>query len=138
MRSYVYAGRYIEPEAMQVAQSSTGRSAFNDGRKGAKVSNAKRWADPESEYAVQTRERLAAANERRALSGDVLEVKVKTALLEARVQQADDPTSKELAEEFGVSVRRIQQVRKALGMSAKRGRAKKSETPSAGTVPPTE
>jgi hypothetical protein len=130
VRSYVYAGKSVEPERMTVAQSSAGRKALATmGRKGGQKS-AQRWkTDPDSEYAQGRRETLAAANARRALSGDVLESKVKAALLEARVQQANDPTSKELAAEFGVSVRRIQQVRKTLGLAAKRGRAKKSETP---------
>jgi len=130
VRSYVYAGKSVEPKHMTVAQSSAGRKALATmGRKGGKKS-AQRWkTDPDGEYAQRSRAALATANKRRSLSGDVLEAKVKAALLDARVQQASSPTSKELAAEFGVSVRRIQQVRKSLGLALKRGRAKESETP---------
>lgn len=123
VRAYVAKGQPTVSARSTQTQSSRGRKALATmGRRGAATSNARRWADPESDYARQTRERLAQANKRREMTGELLELRVKTAILDARSQSAPDPSTRELAGELGVSERRIQQVRKALGMAAKRGR----------------
>lgn len=104
VRSYVYAGKSAEPETMQVAQSSAGRKALSTmGRKGAKVSNARRWADPESEYAVQTRERLAAANKRRKASGNASRAHVLASVSTTYVELGRMPTWREIMADTGLS-----------------------------------
>lgn len=90
---------------------------------------AQRWKDRDSGYAKAELAKLEAANTRRSMSGELLETRVKRAILDARTQGAKDPSTKEMASAFGVSVRRIQQVRKKLGLGTRPGRSSKSETP---------
>lgn len=90
---------------------------------------AQRWKDRDSGYAKAELAKLEAANTRRSMSGELLETRVKMAILDARTQGAKDPSTKEMASAFGVSVRRIQQVRKKLGLGTRPGRSNKSETP---------
>ena len=95
------------------------------GRRGGQKA-AQRWeTDPEGEYARGRREALAEANERRTYAGQVLKARVQASILGARVEGAKDPSTKELAAEFSVSEARIKQIRKELGLSAKRGRPKR-------------
>ena len=107
-------------------QSSAGRKALATlGRRGGKKA-AQRWTDPESaDYTEKARAALDAATERRKIAGEILEAKIKMAILEARTQGLPDPTTKSLAGEFGVSVARVKQVRQKLGLQARRGRPKK-------------
>lgn len=81
------------------------------GRKGGQKA-AERWNDRNSEYARTELAKLKNAYAKRTLSGGLLEAEVKAAILEARTQEVADPSTKELAETLGVSVRRVQQVRK--------------------------
>ncbi|WP_246815844.1 hypothetical protein [Corynebacterium sp. HMSC28B08] len=104
------------------------------GRKGGQKA-AERWNDRNSEYARTELAKLKKANAKRTLSGGLLEAKVKAAILEARTQEVADPSTKELAETLGVSVRRVQQVRKALGMTGRQGRPKKAKRRKQYTVP---
>jgi len=95
------------------------------GRKGGQKA-AQRWEnDPEGEYAQRELNKLHKANRRRAMSGELLETRVKMAILDARAQGVKDPSTKALAQELGVSVSRIKQLRQRLGLQAKRGRPKK-------------
>ncbi|WP_231498756.1 replication initiation protein, partial [Corynebacterium glutamicum] len=123
VRAYVAKGKPVVPARSSEAQSSRGRKALATmGRRGGQKA-AERWkTDPDGEYAQENRQRLRAANKRREMTGELLELRVKTAILDARSQSVADPSTRELAGELGVSERRIQQVRKALGMEAKRGR----------------
>ncbi len=98
------------------------------GRRGGQKA-AERWKDRNSDYAQTELNRLAQANTKREMQGELLLAKVKMAILEARTQGVPDPSSKELADSLGVSARRVQQIRKELGMTAKRGRPSKSERP---------
>ena len=86
---------------------------------------AERWNDRDSAYAQKETEKLARANQRRAMSGELLETRVKMAILDARTQGVKDPSTKSLARELGVSVPRIKQLRQKLGLQAKRGRPRK-------------
>lgn len=95
------------------------------GRRGGQKTAQRLKTDPQGEYEQLQNEKLQKANRMRALKGDLLETKVKMSILDARAQQIPDPTTKELAAEFGVSVARIKQVRKTLGLQAKMGRPKK-------------
>ena len=94
------------------------------GRKGGQKA-AERWNDRDSAYAQKETEKLARANQRRAMSGELLETRVKMAILDARTQGVKDPSTKALARELGVSVPRIKQLRQKLGLQAKRGRPRK-------------
>ena len=94
------------------------------GRKGGQKA-AERWNDRDSAYAQKETEKLARANQRRAMSGELLEARVKMAILDARTQGVKDPSTKSLARELGVSVPRIKQLRQKLGLQAKRGRPRK-------------
>lgn len=123
VRAYVAKGQPRVSARSTQTQSSRGRKALATmGRRGGQKA-AERWkTDPEGEYAQANRQRLQAANKRREMTGELLELRVKAAILDARSQSAPDPSTRELAGDLGVSERRIQQVRKALGMAAKRGR----------------
>lgn len=109
--------------------SSAGRKALATlGRRGGQRA-AERWKDPKSEYAQQQRANLADANQKREWQGMALRAQVQSNILSARVQTGRDPSTKELAGEYGVSERRIRQLRCELGLTAKRGRPSKRETP---------
>ena len=94
------------------------------GRRGGQKA-AERWKDRNSDYAKAETEKLAKANLQRQWRGDALSAEIKTAILRSRIETGVDPTTKDLAAEFNVSVSRVKQIRKALGMSAARGRPKK-------------
>ncbi|MFF2168237.1 replication initiation protein, partial [Streptomyces sp. NPDC058175] len=122
VRAYVAKGQPTVSARSTQTQSSRGRKALATmGRRGAATSNARRWADPESDYARQTRERLARANELRTFSTDENKGRVLAYVSECK-RHGYDPTSKEVATELGLSVRRVNELRKALGISRKRGR----------------
>lgn len=125
VRGYVYANKTPD-EPTRARQSTAGRKALATmGRRGGKAA-AKRWqTDPEGEYAQSQRENLATANARRMYSGQALKARVQASILGARAEGAKDPSTKDLAAEFKVSEARIKQVRKELGLAAKRGRPKK-------------
>ena len=94
------------------------------GRKGGQKS-AERWQDRDGVYAQTEIKKLAQANQRRAMAGELLETRVKMAILDARTQGVEDPSTRDLAQELGVSVPRIKQLRQKLGLQAKRGRPKR-------------
>lgn len=88
-----------------------------------------RWkTDPNGDYAQGRRSALQAANAKRAARRAAL-FKGENGHLGGQNPGGADPSSKELADTLGTSVRRIWQIRKQLGMKAKRGRPNKSETP---------
>lgn len=128
VRGYVTAG-ITNPTSNSTGQArmtSRGRKALATmGRRGGHKA-AQRWNDPKhTDYQNAARTPLAQANQRREWRGDVLKSKVKSLILDARLQTGADPSTKELATELGVSITRIKQLRQALGMQAKRGRPKK-------------
>ncbi|SLN05568.1 Putative plasmid replication protein [Corynebacterium xerosis] len=131
VRGYVTAG-VTNPTTRTggaTRMSSAGRKALATlGRRGGQRA-AERWKDPESEYAQQQRTNLAAANQKREWQGTALRAQVQSSILSMRVQTGRDPSTKELAGEYGVSERRIRQLRRELGLTAKPGRPTKRETP---------
>lgn len=131
VRGYVTAG-VTNPTTRtggSTRMSSAGRKALATlGRRGGQRA-AERWKDPESDYAQQQRTNLAAANQKREWQGTALRAQVQSTILSMRVQTGRDPSTKELAGEYGVSERRIRQLRSELGLTAKRGRPSKKETP---------
>ena len=127
VRGYVIAGK--TSHSVSGGPAATGRASTRErkalatmGRKGGKKA-AQRWQDdPDGDYAQGRREAMKKAAESRRMKGELLETRVKMAFLDARTQGVEDPSTKELASALGVTERRIQQVRKALGLSARPGR----------------
>ena len=112
--------------------SSAGRKALATlGRRGGQRA-AERWKDPESEYAQQQRANLLSANTLRSYSTEENKGQMLALISTYRRQGLEVPTTRELAGELGLSVRRAQELRRALGLAGKRGRpprSNKSATP---------
>ena len=104
VRSYVYAGKSVEPEAMQVAQSSAGRKALSTmGRRGGQKA-AERWkTEPEGAYAKRERAKLAAANKRRKASGNASRARVLASVSTTYVELGRMPTWREIMADTGLS-----------------------------------
>ena len=96
------------------------------GARGGKATVQRRANNPEEREPL--RKGWEKANKRRELKGVVLESQVRAAILQQQVEVGTMPSTKELAQEFGVTERRIMQIRQKLGLQAKRGRPKR-ETP---------
>lgn len=107
------------------ASSAERKALATMGRRGGKKA-AERWeTDPEGEYATDLRKKLQAANQKREWKGQALVSEVRASILRSRIDTGADPSTRELATEFNVSIARIKQIRKALGMQAARGRPKR-------------
>ena len=104
VRSYVYAGKSVEPEAMQVAQSSAGRKALSTmGRRGGQKA-AERWkTEPEGAYAKRERAKLAAANKRRKAVGSASRARVLAVVTGTYAELGRMPTRREIMDETGLS-----------------------------------
>ena len=122
VRAYVAKGKPLVQARRADTQSSRGRKALATiGRRGGQKA-AERWkTDPDGDYARKNRERLARANELRSFSTDENKGRILTYVSECK-RHGYDPTSKEVAAELGLSVSRVNELRKALGISRKRGR----------------
>ena len=125
VRSYVYAGKSVEPERMTVAQSSAGRKALATmGRKGGQKS-AQRWkTDPDSEYAQGRRETLAAANERRKVNATADQFAIASWFLKANAETGEWPTVAEAMDEFRCSRSTVKRALQNAGIVLPRGRKK--------------
>lgn len=86
---------------------------------------AERWKDRNSDYVKDLTQKLHKANQRREWQGDALMSEVKSSILRSRIETDTDPSTKDLAAEFNVSISRVKQIRQALGMQAARGRPKR-------------
>jgi len=106
-------------------QTSSGRKALATmGRRGGKQA-AKRWHDPaHQDYQEAARKPLEAANQRRSYSTDENKGRLLALVSSYRKQGLDLPKTSEIAAELGLSVRRVQELRRDLGIQAKRGRPK--------------
>ncbi|WP_227659137.1 MULTISPECIES: replication initiation protein [unclassified Corynebacterium] len=107
------------------ATSGQRKALSTMGRRGGQKA-AERWKDRNSDYAQGQLKTLHAANAKRGANGELLETRVKALILDARVQGTPEPTTKEIAQQFKVSVSRVQQVRRTIGMTAVRGRPRKA------------
>lgn len=125
VRSYVYAGKSVEPERMTVAQSSAGRKALATmGRKGGQKS-AQRWkTEPDSEYAQRSRETLAAANERRKVNATADQFAIASWFLKANAETGEWPTVAEAMAEFRCSRSTVKRALQNAGIVLPRGRKK--------------
>lgn len=129
VRGYVVQGhRRSASHGSSTATRSERAALATMGRKGGKNA-AQRWkTDPEGEYATSRRASLSAANADRALDTD--ENKGRVLAYVSRERRAKrEPSTREVAQELGLSVRRVQELRKSLGLQAKPGRPKKRATP---------
>lgn len=109
-------------------QSSAGRKALATmGRRGGEQA-AKRWKDPDQEqYRKAARAPLLKANQQRSYSTDENKARIQLMVSSYRRQGLDTPSTKEMAAELGLTVRRVQQLRKELGITGKPGRPKKAQ-----------
>lgn len=126
VRAYVAKGQPIASARSTSTQSSRGRKALATmGRRGAATSNERRWADPESDYARQTRERLEAANKRREITGRSTRLTIAAWFLDGYGQTGLWPTVGEAVEEFKVSERTVRNALGDAGIRLPKGRRKR-------------
>lgn len=131
VRGYVIAGNTnpSSAAASTTRMDSAGRKALATlGSRGGKTA-AKRWEDPDSEYARQERAKLAAANETRSYSTEENKGRILTLIARTRRQGLPTPSTAAIASELSLSVQRVRALRAELGMSAPRGRPKKTLEP---------
>src|SRR5699024_3464810 len=128
VRAYVAQG-ITDPNQPNpsMRQSSAGRKALATmGRRGGQQA-AKRWKDPNQEqYQKAARAPLLKANQQRSYSTDENKARIQLMVSSYRRQGLNIPSTKEMAAELGLTVRRVQQLRKDLGIVGKPGRPKKS------------
>lgn len=127
VRGYVSSNRRLShatakenPTANTNMRSSERKALATLGRRGGKKA-AERWKNPDSDYAKAERAKLAAANQQRSFSTDENKGRVMTYVAACK-REGYDPTSKEVAIELGLSVSRVNELRKQLGISRRRGR----------------
>lgn len=125
VRGYVTQGKtdsYSTPTA-RYATTSQRKALATMGRRGGQKA-AQRWSDRESDYAKGALAELKTANMKRSFSTDENKAVFSPTCLHAR-GKVYDPASVEVANELGLSVRRVNELRKELGISRKRGRPAK-------------
>ncbi|WP_235961987.1 MULTISPECIES: hypothetical protein [Corynebacterium] len=125
VRGYVTQGKtdsYSTPTA-RYATTSQRKALATMGRRGGQKA-AQRWSDRESDYAKGALAELKTANMKRSFSTDENKGRV-LAYVSSRKREGYDPASVEVANELGLSVRRVNELRKELGISRKRGRPAK-------------
>jgi hypothetical protein len=133
VRGYVISGKSSRgvtggPAIAGTATSRERKALSTMGRKGGQKA-AQRWKnDPDGDYARAELEKLEKANRQRAFATDENKGRVLSYIASER-REGRDPSTKDVAEALGLSVRRVQQLRKDLGMSVRRGRPGKSATP---------
>ena len=105
VRGYVIAGN-TNPSttvASTTRMDSAGRKALATlGSRGGKTA-AKRWEDPNSEYASRERAKLAAANQKRAAIGRANKAEAMAYIAKLVAETGAAPTRRELMKEFGIS-----------------------------------
>ncbi|EEI17169.1 replication initiation protein, partial [Corynebacterium lipophiloflavum] len=125
VRGYVTQGKtdsYGTPTA-KYATTSQRKALATMGRRGGQKA-AERWSDRESDYAKGALAELKTANMKRSFSTDENKGRV-LAYVSSRKREGYDPARVEVANELGLSVRRVNELRKELGISRKRGRPAK-------------
>ena len=96
------------------ATSSERKALATMGRKGGKKA-AQRWkTDPEGQYAQTQRDTLKAANKKRAIQGKSTRARILNTAMDSLAQTGRIPTSREIAEELGVTKRTVNLHLKAL------------------------
>ena len=128
IRSYVTRGGTSTTNTSSRTDSAGRKALATMGARGGKTA-AKRWNDPESEYARQQRAALAAANETRSYSTEENKGRLLALIASYRRQGLPAPSTSALAQELGLSERRVRELRRLLGMTAPRGRPRKTAEP---------
>ena len=96
------------------ATSSERKALATMGRKGGQKA-AQRWkTDPEGQYAQTQRDTLKAANMKRAIQGKSTRARILNTAMDSLAQTGRIPTSREIAEELGVTKRTVNLHLKAL------------------------
>lgn len=127
VRAYVTQG-ITEPNQANrsMRQSSAGRKALATmGQRGGKATVARRAANPQEREPL--RKGWEKANQQRSYSTDENKARIQLLVSSYRRQGLNPPSTKELAAELGLTVRRVQQLRKELGISGKPGRPTRTE-----------
>src|SRR5699024_12281328 len=89
---------------------------------------AKRCKDPkQKEYQEAARAPQDKANRQRSYSTDENKARIQLLVSSHLRQGLNPPNTKEMAAELGLTVRRVQQLRKELGIVGKPGRPKKNQ-----------
>ena len=83
------------------------------GRRGEKKA-AERWKDPDSDYARAEREKLAKANQLRALKGKGTRGKVLSVIIDIFTQTGHEPSEREIGAELGITRQQANRHLKAL------------------------
>ena len=99
------------------ATSSERKALATMGRKGGQKA-AQRWkTDPEGQYAQTQRDTLKTANKKRAIQGKSTRARILNTAMDSLAQTGRIPTSREIAEELGVTKRTVNLHLKALRKS---------------------
>ena len=107
---------YVTPQERSVL------STF--GKRGGVESSKRKWANPDSELAQRSLAPLHKANQQRAYNTDENKGRILAYIAQQR-REGYDPTTREIATDLNLSVRRVQALRKDLGINSKRGRPPK-------------
>ncbi|MCS4492589.1 replication initiation protein [Corynebacterium sp. ES2715-CONJ3] len=107
---------YTSQGAAEKASSSERKALATMGRRGGKTA-AKRWEDPNSEYAQDLRKKLAVANKRRAVQGQTTRARVQAIVGQTFVETGKLPSRKELMAETGLSEATVKRHLRALRAS---------------------
>lgn len=129
VRGYVVQGHRRGGSSGSGAATSSERAALATmGRRGGQTASQRWKTDPEGEYATTLRAKLTAANDARTLDTDENKGRV-LAYISRERRAKREPSTREVADELGLSIRRVQQLRRSLGLQAKPGRPNKRATP---------
>lgn len=117
VRGYVTTSKgegYGSSTATGRATSAERKALATMGRRGGKKA-AERWeTDPKGEYAQTQRDTLKAANKKRAIQGKSTRARILNTAMDSLAQTGRIPTSREIAEELGVTKRTVNLHLKAL------------------------
>ena len=92
------------------------------GKRGAKTSNARRWADPDSDLAKRSLEALTKANQKRVFEGMTTKARVVEYVAQRLADTGTPPTLKEISQSLEVHERTVRRALKGSGISLPRGR----------------
>ena len=116
VRGYVTTSKgegYGSSTATGRATSAERKALATMGRRGGKKA-AERWKDPDSDYARAEREKLAKANQLRALKGKGTRGKVLSVAIDVFTQTGHEPSGREIGAELGITRQQANRHLKAL------------------------
>lgn len=124
VRGYVTQAKtqgYVSASGGSQATATERKALATMGRRGGKKTAERLKTDPDGDYARAQRDKLAKANQQRAFSTDENKGRILVYVSMCK-REGYDPASAEVAKELGLSVRRVNELRRELGMSRRRGR----------------